>query len=188
MCKNRVFKRIVIAISIIIVISGGLCIGYNILSRIYFNHLFPQEKFEYSYDNKYSYLVFSSPKKTISRVAVYSDEFLEFLDISFRGRNDGTVRKILWGINSYDLFFDHAEKGAVCYNYVDGEWVGYMWLDVAHTKEEFDKGNKDIYFFIGEKRIKENEKVSFIPIYGQIKKKNIPEYFLNIYDKQLLQE
>ena len=187
MFKNKIFNGIILVVFISIMIIGGVFVGHNTLSKVYFNQLFPYEEFEYSYDNKYSYLVFSSPKKTVSRIAMYSDKFLEFLDISFTSRKDGTARKILWGIHSYDLFIDHVEQGAVCYNYVDGKWIGVMRLDISATKEELDKGNKDVYYFIGEKRVEEKESVNFVPIYGQINKKNIPKYFLEIYDKQLLQ-
>ena len=105
------------------------------------------------------------------------------------GKKD--IKDISWGINSYHLFFDSKDFGHFCYYFDNDEWIGRVFLDVKHTKEEFKKGNKKFYHFVGDRKNKDI--ITNINPYGyerlacQIPVENIPEYYINIFNDILSQ-
>ena len=194
MVAKKAIRVIAIILSVAIVL-GGAYIGYQIS---YLNNIFYGEDFIKSDDEEYSYLEFSSPKKLITTIAIYSrlklnpatdgytNIFLKFLETNSRGGDvfrNRAVRKISWGVNTYDLFFDHVEKGVFCYQYIDGEWIGEMLFDMERTKNEISKGNSNIYYFSGDREVdflkSATNPAGFERILGEIKVESIPKYFLD---------
>lgn len=192
MKKKKAIKFVAIVFSIAIFL-GGVFFGYRVFLSHYFDETFYGEDFIESDDGAFSYLQFNSPKNLISKIAIFSREQINpvtnsytnvlvgFLDTSFRGGDifrNSEMKNISWGVNTYDLFFDHTEKGVFCYQYVDGEWVGELYLDKERTKSEIAKGNNSIYYFAGERKVVNNT-TGFERISGTIPVESIPKYYLD---------
>ena len=167
-------------------------IGYNAWLNNYVDSIFYGEDLISSYDGKYAYLEFTSPKKWMSKIAIFScydesykNELVKFIDTTYRGGNlfrSSDMEKISWGLDTYDLFFEHKEKGIFCYKYLNEEWIGEMYLDIEKTKEEISKGN-NIFCFYGDRTLKELESkdnpAGFEKISCEIDKNSVPPYFLD---------
>ena len=183
------YTKIILIILISIIIFCTLCVfGIYISQQRYFENIFIEEKLTESFDNKYAYLQLSSKEKLVCTINIYEIDrsygrqvmYRDILTDFFRDRE---MRNISWGENTYDLFFDSKEKGVYCYKYDNDEWIGMLYLDVAKTSGEFAKGNEDIYYFSGERKSISKKTVDnpvgFERISAQIRKENIPTYFLD---------
>lgn len=143
-------------------------------------------------DGKYHYLLLSSEKKDVCTLNIYENDpsgvtiYMDTLKDFFRERD---MKKISWGVNSYDLFFQHRERGVYCFKFENGEWVGELCFDAKRTKGEFEKGNRDVYYFKGDRKVKslvtKQNPGGFENIEGAISRENIPTYFLDQFDDQL---
>lgn len=193
--KSR--KQAVLTIVILILISMFLVLFalHNFLQNYYFENIFPREDYISCDDDNFSYIQLSSPKKNLCTLFIikkievdakqnlYTNDVIES-NIIF---NDRIVKNIYWGVNSYDLFFDSKEKGIYCYIYDNDSWTGEFYFDLTRTKEEHEKGNKDVYYFIGDIKNKNAEKQSglYEKISAPILRDTIPKVILDVIDKKL---
>ena len=187
-------KMVLIGVLTLILVCGGIYIGGRAMQSYYFDSMFLEENPTLSDDGYYSYLQLSSEKKMICTLNIYEIRkepykqilYVETLPDFF---NDRDVVKISWGIDSYDLYFDSKEEGVFIYKYVNGTWIGKMFLDVEKTKNAISGNEADIYYFIGERQV-ETLKTSINPngfeqISGQVAKNTIPFYFLEKLNEKL---
>ncbi len=152
--SNKAKKWIFIIVAVVLVLAIGIivCLNY-VFPKMLMEHLFPKEEFTESYDGKYGYLQLSSPKGVVCTINLYDRQappggkaYIQTLHKFYR---QWDMEEIMWGVQSYDLFFDIPEGGPYIYKF-DSEnerWVGPLYFDKNETKEKRLQGDNTSYCF-----------------------------------------
>ena len=129
--SKKAKKIIFIIVAVVLVLVIGIIVLLNyVFPKILMDHLFPKEEFTESYDGKYGYLQLSSPKGVVCTLNLYDMQAPSggnsYKQTFHRFYKRWDMEEILWGVQSYDLFFDIPEGGSYIYKF-DSEnerWVG----------------------------------------------------------------
>lgn len=186
--KAKKITFIILAVVLVLVIGIIVFLNY-VFPKMFLDRLFPQEEFTESYDGKYGYLQLSSPKETICTLNLYTIEspnsstYRQTLHTFYQNRD---MRKIMWGINSYDLFFD-TDEAIYVYRYDEKtkQWIGPLYFYVTGTEELRSQGIADVYSLESTGKKVESD---FLPIpveFYQIPKQTVPAHFVEEMERCL---
>lgn len=193
--NNKAKKRIFIAIAVVVLLIVGISVFLNyFFPRMYFDALFPKEELTESYDGKYGYLQLSSPKEVVCTINLYDmqappggDSYKQTFLTFYR---QWDMKEIMWGIRSYDLFFDSPENGSYIYkfNAEHEQWFGPLYFDENKTKEKRLQGDNDSYCFEAsyDTNVEEFPEYDFFQTFV-IEKDTIPKNYLKDLDSYLAQ-
>ena len=140
--------------------------------RVFFvSQLTVNEKFIASFDNKYVYTQLNSPKKTICTIVIL-DNFGTNKKFSYTLPyfNDRTIRKIMWGINSNDLFILSADTGLTVYRKINETWAAFF------IRIENDENGSSRYYLF------END-IKYLEISSDTIPTYVKNYLVQIYER-----
>ncbi len=193
--SNKTKKCIFIVIAVVVVLLVGISVFLNyFFPKMYFDALFPKEELAESYDGKYGYLQLSSPKEVVCTInlydmqappgsSAYKQTFLTFY-------RQWDMKEIMWGNQSYDLFFLADEPAPYVYKYDENteQWVGPLYFDENETKEKRLQGDNDSYCFEAsyDTNVEDFPEYDFFQTFV-IEKDTIPQNYLKDLDSYLAQ-
>ena len=139
----KIKKCVWIPIVCILSISLLAFVGYHGL-RLYASYRFyklmtREETYHNTYDGRYGYLQLSSEQGLSCVINIYEhsegqyttyNELKYVVPEYFRNTD---MRKIAWGNNTYDLYFDSRDVGSYVFLYTDDTWDGPCYIEKDET-------------------------------------------------------
>ena len=117
----NVMSRIIKIIFAILIGIAALICAVRILFVMQF--LPTNEKFVESFDKQYMYTQLSSPKKTLCTVVILENrDSGKSVSFTLPYFNNRTIKKIVWGLKTNDLFVLSSDTGLTVYRRVDYIW------------------------------------------------------------------
>lgn len=124
-------KKVRILILFVIGIGFLICLCWI----VFIKQFSISEKYSESFDSKYMYIQLSSPKKTLCTIVILessgSDKHVSYTLPYF---SDSTIKEIVWGLTTNDLFIISRDTGLNIYRNTGGTWTRYS-LVVKETPD-----------------------------------------------------
>lgn len=145
-------KKIILGLSILC-LTLVLCIAGPFLARnMYIHNLITSAKPVGSYDGKFAFLEMPSSKWYVRNLNIYDTSHpigKQQVETFSHGYNKYDMKEIMWGNQSYDLFFWTDEPAPYVFRYDANvkQWVGPLYFDISRTEELRLQGIDDVYYF-----------------------------------------
>ncbi len=144
-------KKIVTGVSVVCLILLLCLIGPYLAKNMYVHWIICPQKALESYDGKFAFLKMPTTRWYVRDINVYDarpaigKQQIETFEHSY---NKYDMKEIMWGNQSYDLFFLTTESQYIYkYDEKEKQWIGPLYFDISATMEKRLQGIDDVYCF-----------------------------------------
>ena len=175
-------KKYVFAITIVCLIICLCFVGYCLVTNMYVHSIFTSARPVESYDGRFAFLEMPTSKFYVNTLKLYdAGHKIQ----SFKHKyNAYDTEKIMWGIQSYDLFFLTDEPIPYLFRYdADAkQWIGPLYYSIGATEEKRLQGIDDVFCF------EDHNALLLRDTFYQVPKYTVPPALAEVLEKDLDKE
>lgn len=177
-------KKYVFAITIVCLTICLCFVGYCLAMNMYVHSLFTSAKPVENYDGRFAFLEMPTSKFHVNTLKLYDagHKIGKQQIQSFKHQyNAFDMKKIMWGKQSYDLFFWTDEPVPYIFRYdTDSkQWIGPLYFSISATEEKRLQGIDNVYCF------EDNNALLLRDTFYQVPKYTVPPELAEVLEKDL---